>query len=120
MSLIFEKPRTCVRRRGLCWESQQTFHIAVAGEIEFGNYFAVVTQKGILWKWELQFPLGNASAGWADSEKAARSALDLAYDELLQRMRLAGSRQSKREDVRGTSQRKVSIRRLFRFVRQVA
>jgi len=100
MSLIFAKPQTRTHRRGLCSESQQTFHVALAGDIEFGNYFAVVTREGTLWKWELQFPLGSSSTGWVDGEEAARSALELAYDEMLQRMCLSSSRQS----IRFTSQ----------------
>ncbi len=97
MSLVFAKSETGMRRRNLCWESQRTFHTARAGDIEFGDYFAVVTREGTLWKWELHFPLGSSSTGWVDTEGAAQLALELAYDELLQRMCLSGSRQRKRD-----------------------
>ncbi len=85
-ALRFEASGVRPPRRGLCLDAQASFRVAVAGQLQFGNYFAVNTREGTVWKWELTCPIAEDCTGWTGTEEEAQTILAEAHKDMLRRL----------------------------------
>jgi hypothetical protein len=70
--LRFVKTTDKRKLKNLGAEVSETSQTVYLGEIEFGHLFKVQTRSGEFWRWELRFPLLDATIGEAPTEGEAK------------------------------------------------